>query len=82
MLGISINRQTTNRDFAQKLGVKFPLLCDTDRRVSKLYGVLSVFRMAKRVTFVMDREGVVRFVIRGDGATDPGNALEAVRVIG
>jgi peroxiredoxin len=44
--------------------------------------VLSIFRVAKRVTFVIDRQGIIRFVIRGDGATDPGNSLEAVRSLG
>jgi peroxiredoxin len=62
--------------------VTFPLLCDTERSVSKLYGVLSIFRLAKRVTVVIDRQGIIRFVIRGKGASDPGNALEAVRSIG
>ncbi len=56
----------------------FPLLCDTTRAVSKLYGVLSLFRVAKRVTFVVDKQGIIRHIDRGAAAADPGGALEAV----
>ena len=56
----------------------FPLLCDTTRQISKLYGVLNFFRMAKRVTFVVDRRGIIRHIDRGGDAADPGFALEAV----
>jgi peroxiredoxin len=59
------------------LGVTFPLLCDTTRQVSKLYGVLTFFRVAKRVTFVVDKQGIIRHIDRGGDAADPGFALEA-----
>lgn len=67
----------TNASFARKLDVTLPLLCDTTRSVSKLYGVLSFFRVAKRVTFVVDKQGIIRHIDRGGDATDPGFALEA-----
>jgi thioredoxin-dependent peroxiredoxin len=78
VLGISINSVETNKAYAAKLGVTFPLLCDTTRQVAKLYGVLSFFRVAKRVTFVMDKQGIIRHIDRGGEAADPGFALEAV----
>jgi peroxiredoxin len=59
----------------------FPLLCDTERVVSKLYGVLSVFRVAKRVTFVVDKQGIIRHIDRGADAADPGIALDAVAAL-
>ena len=82
MLGISINSVETNKAYAKKLGVTFPLLCDTKRQVSKLYGVLSFFRVAKRVTFVMDKQGIIRHIDRGGEAADPGFSLEAVLELG
>ena len=82
MLGISINSVPTNKAYAEKLGVTFPLLCDTTRQVSKLYGVLSFFRVAKRVTFVVDRQGIIRHIDRGGDAADPGIALDAVMSLG
>lgn len=78
ILAISINKRETNAGFARKLGVTFPLLCDTTRSVSKLYGVLSLIRVAKRVTFVVDKQGIIRHIDRGAAATDPGGALDAV----
>jgi peroxiredoxin len=81
ILAISINSESTNGSFARKLGVTFPLLCDTTREVSKRYGVLSFFRVAKRVTFVVDKQGVIRRIDRGGDAADPGIALEAVSVL-
>jgi thioredoxin-dependent peroxiredoxin len=81
ILAISINSVATNKSYAEKLGVTFPLLCDTKKGVSRLYGVLSFFRVAKRVTFVVDKQGVIRHIDRGGDAADPGFALEAVAAL-
>ena len=81
MLAISINSEATNAGFARKLSVTFPLLCDTTKAVSKLYGVLSFFRVAKRVTFVVDKQGIIRHIDRGGDAADPGIALDAVAAL-
>jgi peroxiredoxin len=82
VLGISINTEATNHRFAQKLGLTFPLLCDAKKNVSKLYGVLSFFRVAKRVTFVVNKQGTIRHIDRGAAAADPGGALEAASALG
>ena len=60
----------------------FPLLCDTKKTVSKLYGALSFFRVAKRMTFVLDKQGVIRHIDRGGDAADPDGALAAVTALG
>jgi peroxiredoxin len=79
--GISINSPATNKKFAQKLGLAFPLLSDTKKAVSKLYVVLSFFRLAKRATFVVDKQGTIRHIDRGAAAADPGSALKACQAI-
>ena len=48
------------RVMARKLGVSFPVLFDTDKRVSKLYDVA-----AMPSTLLIDRDGRVRYVHRG-----------------
>ncbi|MFP5350878.1 MAG: TlpA disulfide reductase family protein [Gammaproteobacteria bacterium] len=48
------------RTMARKLGVSFPVLFDTDKRVSKLYDVA-----AMPSTLLIDRDGRVRYVHRG-----------------
>ena len=42
------------------LGVKFPVLFDTDKKVSRLYDM-----SAMPATVVIDRDGKVRFLHRG-----------------
>lgn len=82
MLGISVNGPERNRRFAKKVGITFPLLSDTKKTVSKQYGVLSFFlRVAKRATFVVDRDGVIRHIDRGAKAMDPAGALAACRAL-
>lgn len=71
MLGISINSPEANRSFAKKLGLKFPLLCDTRKQVCHQYGVLSFLRIPKRTTFVIDAEGIIRHINRGRDALNP-----------
>ena len=78
MLGISLDSQERNRKFAEETGATFPLLCDTDKQVAKAYGVLNFTRLfANRVTFVIDKEGIIRHIEEGGDAIDPSGALHA-----
>jgi peroxiredoxin len=81
VLGASVNSAAQNKKFADALGLTFPLLCDTSKQISKLYGVLNFFRVASRVTFVIDVEGVVRRIFRGREAIDAKASLEACRAL-
>lgn len=81
MVGISVNKPAANADFARKLSLTFPLLSDTDKKVSRQYGVLSFFRVARRTTFVIDVEGVIRHIDRGNQAMDPFLAHQACRLL-
>ena len=61
LLGVNIDDDArTATDLAAKLGLKFPVLLDTDKTVSKLYEM-----GAMPSTVVIDREGRVRFLHRG-----------------
>ncbi len=83
MFGISVNSQSTNKRFAEKIGVSFPLLSDTRKSVSKDYGVLyPILRIAKRVTFVIDKEGIIRHIEEGSAALDPTAAGQVCRLLG
>jgi peroxiredoxin Q/BCP len=78
VLGISLDSQDRNRKFAQETGASFPLLCDTDKQVAKAYGVLSFTRLfANRVTFVIDKEGIIRHIEEGSDAINPSGAFQA-----
>ncbi len=61
VIGISSDSTESHRGFAEECGVRFPLVSDTDGRVRDLYGVRSSHGLFPgRVTFVIDREGIVR----------------------
>ena len=78
MLGISLDSQDRNRKFAEQTGATFPLLCDTEKQVAKAYDVLSFTRLfANRVTFVIDKEGIIRHIDEGSAALDPSGAFQA-----
>jgi len=81
ILGISVNKAEANRRFAEKLGLKFPLLCDAEKKVSRQYGVLNFLRVAKRTTFVIDAEGVIRHIDRGSRAMHPASANQACSLL-
>lgn len=60
---VSLDSEEKNRSFAEALGANFPLLSDPDGQVAKAYGVLGLTRLfAKRRTFYIDEEGVIRHV--------------------
>jgi thioredoxin-dependent peroxiredoxin len=78
VLGISLDSQDRNRKFAEETGASFPLLSDTEKKVAKAYGVLSFTRLfANRVTFVIDKEGIIRHIDEGSAAIDPSGARQA-----
>ncbi|GHO45525.1 peroxiredoxin [Ktedonospora formicarum] len=67
VLGVSADNLTSHQKFADKYGLPFPLLADTDTQVSQLYGVWKErsmygrkFMGVNRETFLIDKEGVVR----------------------
>ena len=83
MLGISLDSQDRNRKFAEETGASFPLLSDTDKQVAKSYGVLSFTRLfANRMTFVIDKEGIIRHIDEGSDALDPSGAFQACSLPG
>ena len=77
VLGISVDSPYANKEFADKIGVKFQLLSDFTRKVSKEYGILDDDRQfARRTTFVVDKEGKIQHIEAGRGAIDPTGAIQ------
>jgi len=83
VLGISLDNQDRNRKFAQETGATFPLLSDTEKEVAKAYGVLNFTRLfANRVTFVVDKDGIIRHIEEGGDAIDPSGTIHACSLPG
>jgi peroxiredoxin len=87
LLAISVDSKFTQRAFAEQRGLTFPVLADfwPHGDVARRYGVFDDDAgAALRGTFVIDREGVVRWsVLRGIGeARDPAAYKAALRELG
>ena len=68
VFGISVNDPFTNKAFHEENVLNFPLLCDYNREVVKLYGVyhedfagLKGYTVAKRSVFIVDPSGVISY---------------------
>ena len=82
VIGISVDSRDKNKAFAESLGVKFPILSDEDKSVSRQYDVLiPLLRLANRYTFVIDKQGVIRQIIKGGDAIDPNGAFQACSLL-
>jgi peroxiredoxin Q/BCP len=66
LVGISPDPASSHRGFAAQHRLPFPLLSDPDRSIARRYGVLrwgGLLPVNKRVTYVVDRRGIIRAVI-------------------
>lgn len=59
VLGISIDSKKDIKRFVRENKLNFPLLSDNNKNVSTKYGVLRDDGKAKRVTFIIDRNGMI-----------------------
>ncbi|BCL84080.1 peroxiredoxin [Ktedonobacteria bacterium brp13] len=69
VLGVSADSIESHKKFAEKFGLQFPLLADTDTTVAQSYGVWKEKNMygrkylgINRESFLIDKDGVVRKV--------------------
>jgi peroxiredoxin Q/BCP len=61
ILGVSVDDHAVQCAFAREKHLGFPLLADTDQTMSRAFGVTrGLLPFNKRVTFVLDPDGVVR----------------------
>ncbi|MBM4167117.1 MAG: peroxiredoxin [Ignavibacteria bacterium] len=69
IVGISVDGPFANKAFAAQNNLTFPLLCDFNRNVSKLYcgthddfiGVQG-YSVSKRAVFILDENGTIKYV--------------------
>ena len=64
ILGVSADTTESHAAFARKFSLPFPLLADPDRAIIDAYGVrMAVIGIARRVTFIIDRDGIIRNIL-------------------
>lgn len=71
----STDSAADNRAFAEKNAATFPILADPDKTVAAAYGVLADAGYARRWTFYIDGDGIIRKI---DTAVDPRTAGETL----
>ncbi|OQP64684.1 peroxiredoxin [Niastella vici] len=76
VLGISVDSLYTLAKFKEEQGYNFPLLSDFNKEVSKSYNALyeefgfNMKGVSKRASFVIDREGTIRYAQILEKASD------------
>ena len=67
-MGVSADPVAKLEDFTKKNTIKHQILSDSGRTMLPAYGVMvtdqksPMYRLAKRAYFILDRQGIVRFV--------------------
>jgi thioredoxin-dependent peroxiredoxin len=90
VLGVSADSIESHQKFADKYGLPYPLLADTDTTVSQRYGVWKEkeyagkkFMGINRETFLIDKDGIVRKVWpKVKAAEHAQEVLETIEALG
>jgi peroxiredoxin Q/BCP len=81
IIGVSVDTDSSHRDFAEKHRLPFPLVADPDKALARRYGatggMIGLLGLTKRVTFVIDKNGRVAGVF--DSMTSAGQHLDGVK---
>ena len=60
VLGVSVDGTDSHKEFKTKENLNFTLLSDADGTVSRLYSGVNANGMSKRVTFIIDKKGIIK----------------------
>jgi mycoredoxin-dependent peroxiredoxin len=78
VLGVSMDSPFSNKAWAEKIGVTFPLLSDWGGETTKKYGIYNAqYGAARRVTYLIDKQGKVVEMHLDKQAVDPSNVVAA-----
>jgi peroxiredoxin len=78
VLGVSMDSPFSNKAWAQQINVTFPLLSDWGGDVTKQYGLYNPkYKAARRVNYLLDKDGKVVQMQLDSEAIDPTKVVEA-----
>ena len=82
VFGVSVDSTWANLAFREQMKLDFPLLSDSRKDYTRQLGILDDNSgMARRYTFVIDENGVLRHIDAGQAAMDPASAIGACALI-
>jgi thioredoxin-dependent peroxiredoxin len=64
VLGVSVDSRESHQNFARKFKLNFPILADPTKKITRAYGALAFYRLARRMTFIIDPHGKIRKIFR------------------
>jgi peroxiredoxin Q/BCP len=83
VLGVSLDSEESHARFASKYKLNFTLLSDRKKSIVRAYGVESPFGTAKRVTYVIGPDGIIRHVFtRVSTSTHASDVLKKLEELG
>jgi mycoredoxin-dependent peroxiredoxin len=78
VLGVSMDSTFSNKAWADKMNVTFPILSDWGGDTTRKYGIYNPeYKAARRVTYLIDKSGKVTEMNVDKQAIDPSNVVEA-----
>jgi peroxiredoxin Q/BCP len=66
LFGVSADSAQRQADFREKHHLPFPMITDPDKRLLRLYDTLAFGVIRLRVTYVIDKAGIIRAAFRHD----------------
>ncbi len=82
VFGVSVDSTWANLAFREQMKLDFPLLSDSKKDYTRQLGILDeTSGFARRFTFVIDENGVLRHIDAAQAALDPAGAIGACSLI-
>ena len=82
VFGVSVDSTWANLAFRQQMKLDFPLLSDSKKDYARKLGILDDNSgFARRVTFVVDDQGILRHIDSAQAAMDPAGAVGACSLL-
>jgi peroxiredoxin Q/BCP len=79
VLGVSVQDETSHREFREKYRLAFDLLADPDRQITAAFRAVAIHGLAKRITYVIGPDGRIVAAYR---RLDPkSHSKEALRIL-
>ena len=76
VIGVSVQSAESHQRFFIKYSLNFTLVADTDKKISKSFGVLKLTGLDNRVTFIFGKDGALKYVY--DKVDPEGHAEEVL----
>lgn len=80
IIGISSQSVKSHKEFAEKYKLSFTLLSDKNSKVRKMFGALSLGLIPGRVTYVIDKKGIVIYIFNSQTEATK-HVDEALRIL-